>query len=286
MTLLGTLAFFEALQINPFLSLALIAGLVASIASGITGSFIVVKRIVFISGSIAHSVLGGMGLFLWIKRTFYIDWITPLQGAIVAALASALFMSWIKVKYKEREDSIIAALWSTGMALGVIFVALTPGYNVELMNFLFGNILWVSTKDIMTLIALDIAVAAITLIYYKRFQAVCFDEDQGELQGLSTNKIYSILLCMIALSIVLLIQVVGSILVIAILAIPAAVASYYTNKLATMIFLSIGLAMLFTTLGTFISYEWNWPPGATISLTAASIYAITLLIKGKTARSV
>ncbi|NDE82587.1 MAG: metal ABC transporter permease, partial [Chlamydiia bacterium] len=127
MTVLGTLAFFEALQINPFLSLALIAGLVASIASGITGSFIVVKRIVFISGSIAHSVLGGMGLFLWIKRTFYIDWITPLQGAIVAALASALFMSWIKVKYKEREDSIIAALWSTGMALGVIFVALTPG---------------------------------------------------------------------------------------------------------------------------------------------------------------
>ncbi|MEI8328840.1 MAG: metal ABC transporter permease [Chlamydiia bacterium] len=284
MTPLLSIHFFQALHTNPFLILALVAGIVASIASGITGSFIVVKRIVFISGSIAHSVLGGMGFFLWLKRTFHIGWITPLQGAVIAALVSALFMSWVKVQYKEREDTIIAALWSTGMALGVIFVALTPGYNVELMNFLFGNILWVSQEDIITLVVLDIVVAGITLLYYKRFQAVCFDEDQAELQGLSTNHIYSLLLCMIALSIVLLIQVVGSILVIAILAIPAAVASYYTNKLAPMIFVAIGLSMLFTTLGTFLSYELNWPPGATIALTSACVYAATLRKKGRTSR--
>ena len=273
--------FVQGLTQNPFLCFALTAGVFASIASGITGSFIVVKRIVFISGSIAHSVLGGMGLFLWAKRTFSIEWITPLQGAVVAALASALFMSWVRVKYKEREDTIIAALWSTGMALGVIFVTLTPGYNVELMNFLFGNILWVSTNDLITLLLLDLVVACTTFIYYRRFQAVCFDEDQASLQGVSTNKIYSLLLCMIALSIVLLIQVVGSILVIAILAIPAAIAGNYTRTLSNMILLAIALGILLTTLGTYICYELNWPPGATIALTSSVAYATSLVKKRK-----
>ena len=242
MKILASTSFFEALSSNPILILAIIAGFAASIASGITGSFIVVKRIVFISGSIAHSVLGGMGFFLWLRRTFSLGFFTPLQGAIVAALLSALLMSWVRAKYKDREDTNIAVLWSTGMAIGVIFVALTPGYNVELMNFLFGNILWVSYSDIITLVVLDIIVSAVTLLYYKRFQAVCFDEDQTELQGISVNRIYSLLLCMIALSIVLLIQVVGSILVIAILAVPAAVASNYTHKLSRM----MGLAIIFS----------------------------------------
>lgn len=261
---------------NPFIAFALLAGLAASVSSGITGSFIVVKRIVFISGSIAHSVLGGMGLFLWIRRTFDMPFITPLQGAVLAAIASALLMSWVRFKYKQREDTIIATLWSTGMALGVIFVSLTPGYNVELMNFLFGNILWVNQTDIITLFALDILVVAVTVIYFKRFQAVCFDEDQAKLQGISVNKTYSLLLCMIALAIVLLIQVVGSILVIAILAIPAAVASNLTRRLSSMIGLAIIFSMLFTILGTFIAYECNWPPGATIALTSALMYIASI----------
>jgi len=277
MTILATTSFFGALCSNPFLVLAIIAGFAASIASGITGSFIVVKRIVFISGSIAHSVLGGMGFFLWLRRTFSIDFLTPLQGAIVAALLSALLMSWVRAKYKDREDTIIAVLWSTGMAIGVIFVALTPGYNVELMNFLFGNILWVSYRDIITLVILDIIVTGVTILYYKRFQAVCFDEDQAELQGISVNRIYSLLLCMIALSIVLLIQVVGSILVIAILAIPAAVASNYTHKLSRMMGLAIVFSMAFTLIGIYTSYELNWPPGATIALTATAAYTAALL---------
>ncbi|MCX6990645.1 MAG: metal ABC transporter permease [Chlamydiae bacterium] len=277
MTILATTSFFGALSSNPFLVLAIIAGFAASVASGITGSFIVVKRIVFISGSIAHSVLGGMGFFLWLRRTFSIDFLTPLQGAIVAALLSALLMSWVRAKYKDREDTIIAVLWSTGMAIGVIFVALTPGYNVELMNFLFGNILWVSYRDIITLVVLDVIVTGVTLLYYKRFQAVCFDEDQAELQGISVNRIYSLLLCMIALSIVLLIQVVGSILVIAILAIPAAVASNYTHKLSRMMGLAIVFSMAFTLIGIYTSYELNWPPGATIALTATVAYTAALL---------
>ncbi|MBM3207778.1 MAG: metal ABC transporter permease, partial [Chlamydiae bacterium] len=192
--------FFHSLTTNPFIILSLIAGITASITSGITGAFIVVKRIVFISGSIAHSVLGGMGIFLWLKRTYDIDFLTPLQGAAVAAISSALLMSWVKTNFKEREDTIIAALWSTGMAIGVIFIALTPGYNVELMNFLFGNILWVSLQDIITLGILAAIVSVLTFFRFKHFKAVCFDEDQANLQGINSQRTYSLLLCMIALS--------------------------------------------------------------------------------------
>jgi zinc transport system permease protein len=277
MTSLAYINFFEAIVNNPFFVMAIFAGVAASIASGITGSFIVVKRIVFISGSIAHSVLGGMGFFLWLRRTYAINFITPMQGAIIAALASALIMGYVRSKYKEREDTIIAALWSTGMALGVIFIALTPGYNVELMNFLFGNILWATPSDIIMLCILDALVLIMTLFFYKRFQAICFDEDQATLQGISVGKHYSLLLCMIALSIVLLIQVVGSILVIAILAIPAAIAGNFTSKLSKMMILAVAFAIGFTLLGFYISYECNWPPGATISLTAAIAYSAALL---------
>src|SRR5579872_2633789 len=145
-------ALLQAFQTNPFLQFALLAGCAASITSGIIGSYVVVKRIVFISGSIAHSVLGGMGFCLWLKRTYQIDWLDPLHGAIAAALISALLIGWIHLKYREREDTVIAALWSTGMSIGVIFIALTPGYAVELMHFLFGNILWVSRGDIQLLL--------------------------------------------------------------------------------------------------------------------------------------
>src|SRR5438045_3878503 len=117
--------FIEALQANPFLQMALFAGFAASIASGIIGSYVVVKRIVFISGSIAHSVLGGMGVCLWLKRTYGIEWLTPIQGALIAAIVSALLIGWVHLKYRQREDTVIAALWSTGMSIGVVFIALT-----------------------------------------------------------------------------------------------------------------------------------------------------------------
>ena len=127
----------QGLFSHPFMIMSFLAGIAASITSGIVGSYVVVKRIVFISGSIAHSVLGGMGIFLWLKRTYNITWMNPLHGALVAAILSAFLIGWIHLKHKQREDTVIAAIWSTGMAIGVIFVSLTPGYNVELMNFLW-----------------------------------------------------------------------------------------------------------------------------------------------------
>jgi zinc transport system permease protein len=259
--------------------LAVLAGVAASIASGIIGSFVVVKRIVSISGSIAHSVLGGMGLCVFLKSHFGLDFLLPLHGALGAGLLSALLIGWIHLKYKEREDTVIALIWATGMSLGVIFLALTPGYNVELLNFLFGNILWVSKQDMALLAGLDLFILAIVALFYRRFLAICFDEQQALLQGVRVHALYLLLLCLVAVSVVLLIQVVGAILVIAMLAIPAAIASAFTFRLSTMMLIATGLGILFNFLGVYVSYECNWPPGATISLVAAVAYALSLLYK-------
>lgn len=273
------LSFPQALMQNPFLLLAVFAGIAASFASGVIGSFVVVKRIVSISGSIAHSVLGGMGLCVYLNKNFGLDFLLPLHGALGAGLLSALLIGWIHLKYKEREDTIIALIWATGMSLGVIFLALTPGYNVELLNFLFGNILWVSKQDIALLIGLDLFILAIVALFYRRFLAICFDEKQAMLQGLHVHFLYLLLLCLVAVSVVLLIQVVGAILVIAMLAIPAAIASSFTFRLSTMMLIATALGIAFNFLGVYISYECNWPPGATISLVAAGTYALALLYK-------
>lgn len=269
----------EALVTNPFLYMAILAGLAASVASGIMGSFVVIKRIVFISGSISHSVLGGMGFSLWLKRTYGIQWLTPMQGAIIAALVSALIIGWIRIQYREREDTVIAALWSTGMALGVIFIALTPGYNVELIDYLFGNILWVSQSDVHLLLILDLLVLLSVAWLRQRFIAICFDETQAYMQGVSVQFFYLILLCLIALSVVLLIQVVGSILVISMLAIPAAIASSMTHRFSRMLWLAVGLGSFFTLVGTASSYQLNWPPGATIALVSALFYLVNFFTK-------
>lgn len=262
---------------NSFLPMALLAGCAAAVTSGIIGSYVVVKRIVFLSGSIAHSVLGGMGLFLWLKRVHGISILSPLQGALLAALISAFVIGWIHLRYREREDTVIAAIWSTGMAIGVIFISLTPGYNVELMNFLFGNILWVTKSDIHLLLTLDALVLACTLVCYRKFLAVAFDEEQTQLQGVSVKGYYLFLLCLVAISVVVLIEVVGAILVITMLAIPAAIAGSWTKNLKKMMAIAVLLGCLFTGVGLGAAFQLNWPPGATIALVAAVFYLANFL---------
>jgi zinc transport system permease protein len=262
---------------HPFLPFSFLAGIAAAITSGIVGSYVVVKRIVFISGSIAHSVLGGMGFFLWLRRTYDIPWLNPLHGALLAAIVSAFLMGWIHLRHKQREDTVIGAIWSTGMAIGVIFVSLTPGYNVELMNFLFGNILWTSTNDLILLASLAAATILCAKLFHTKFQAVCFDENQALLRGISVTKYYLFLLNLVAISVVILIQVVGAILVIAMLAIPAAIASRLTSRLSSMMGWSIVLGTCVILVGLTLSYFLNWPPGATIALTAAAFYLVSLL---------
>lgn len=266
---------------NPFLFYAYLAGIFSSIAGGIVGSYVVVKRIVFIAGSIAHSVLGGMGLFLYINRTCNLPWLLPIYGAILFAFLSAYLIGYVHLTVKGREDTVIGAIWASGMAIGVIFLSLTPGYNVEVINFLFGNILWTSSKDLYTLLTLDGIVIIISLLFHKRFLAICFDETQARIQGIKTKAIYFLLLSLIAMTVVLLVQVVGAILVIALLSLPPAVANTLTSRLSRMILLAISFSLIFSALGIFAASLLNWPPGATISLVCSLGYLLTWMQRKK-----
>lgn len=272
------ISFWEALYTNPMLLSALIAGFAASIVSGIIGAYVVVKRIVFISGSISHSVLAGIGFSLWLERSKGIDWISPLYGALVAAILSALILGWIYLYYRQREDTVIAALWSIGMAVGVLFISQTPGSNVELANFLVGNILWVSPTDLSVLFGLDLLVFIIVCLLHKRFLAICFDEEQARLQGVHTNALYILLLILTAVAIVLLIQVVGVILVMTMLTIPAAIANIFTASLSRMMVIAVALSSIFCFSGMAAAYHFDWPGGATIALIAGMAYVLSLFV--------
>ncbi len=272
---------FQLFADNIFLQMALWASLLASFASGVIGSFVVVKRIAFIAGSISHSILGGMGLALWLQRTYGILWLDPILGAFAGSIASALLIGWIHLNYRQREDAVIAAIWSTGMAIGVIFLSLTPGTNVELMNFLFGNILWIHTRDLWMLAVLDGLILLLVSLYYRKFLSLCFDEEQALLQGVAVRRLYLLLLSLVAISIVLLIQIIGTILVIALLTIPATVASLFTRRLHVMMGAAALLCALFSFFGLSAAYTLDWPPGATIALLAAAVYLLSLPLKKK-----
>ncbi len=271
------ISFLEALYLNPLLLSAVIAGLASSVVSGIIGSYVVVKRIVFISGSISHSVLGGIGFCLWLERAKGITWISPLEGALLSGILSALIIGWIHLYYRQREDSVIAALWSIGMAIGILFISQTPGFNVELTNFLIGNILWVSKTDLYILFALDLFILLCVACMHKRFLAICFDDEQAALQGLKVKALYLFLLVLIAVSIVLLIQVVGIILVMTMLTIPAAIANLFTSCLSFVMAWAVFISCLLCFSGTALAYHLDWPAGATIALLAGIAYVATLI---------
>ena len=272
---------FQALFNDSFIQMALLGGLLASIAGGTMGSFVVVKRIVFIAGGISHSILAGTSFCLWLQKAHHIAWIGPIHGAFAAAILSALLLGWIHLNYRQREDAIIAAIWSTGMAIGVIFLSLTPGNNAEMMNFLFGNILWVTKKDLLFLGVLNGIILLTISFNYRKFLSICFDEEQAYLRGIHVKRLYMLLLCVIALTIVLLVQVIGTILVIALLTIPATLSALFTRSLSTMIVLATVLSILFSVGGLIGSYFLNWPAGATIALVSAVAYLMALLGKKK-----
>ncbi len=261
--------------------MALWAALLTSIPSGVIGSFVVIKRISFIAGSISHSILGGMGLCLWLQRTQGWLFCDPIFGAFASALGSALLLGWVHLHYRQREDAIIAAIWSTGMAIGMIFLSLTPGNNVELLNYLFGNILFIGNGDLIRLGLLNALILGVVALYYRRFLALCFDEEQALLQGVAVKRLYLLLLSLVAISIVLLMQIIGIVLVIALLTIPATLASLFTHRLWVMMAQAAIFCALFGSLGLFGSFALNWPPGPTIALFAAATYLSLLPLKKK-----
>ena len=260
--------FLTALQHYQFLQTALVAGLLASLACGVTGTYVVVKRIGFLAGGIAHSVLGGMGAALY----FGFD---PLLGALGTALLAALLIGWVKLHWQAQEDTLIGALWAVGMAIGILFISRTPGYNTDLMGFLFGNILLVSRQDLWVMAGLDLLLLAAVGLFYRPFLAVAFDQEFARLRGVPVTAFYLLLLCLVALTVVLLIQVVGLILVIALLTLPAAIAGHYVQTLGRMMLLASLFGAAFTSIGLAVAYAPDLPVGPTIILLAGASYIVS-----------
>jgi zinc transport system permease protein len=272
--------FLEALRDPslPFLRHAFFSGILASLAFGIIGTYVVARRISYIAGAIAHSVLGGIGIGLYLEQRTGSAWLGPLPGAVIAALLSAIIIGLVSLHAKEREDSVIGALWAVGMAVGLLFIARTPGY-VEPMSYLFGNILLLSSADLWLVAGLDLLVAATALLFYHKFLAVCFDEEFARLRGLRTDLYYLLLLCLIALTVVLLLRVVGIVMVIALLTLPAAVAGSFARSLGQMMVLATLFCMAFISAGLVVSYSSDLPSGPTIILIAGGAYLAAMAVR-------
>jgi len=261
-----------------FLRYAVIAGLLSSISFGIAGSYVVVKRISYIAGAISHCVLGGIGAALFIQKNLGITWCTPMLGAMLSALVAAITIGLVSIYSKEREDSVIGALWVLGMAIGILFIAKTPGY-IDPMSYLFGNILMITKQDLWIILLLDIIIVCIGFLFYHTILALCFDEEFAFLRGVKTKVYYIVLLCLIALTIVLLIRIVGIVMVIALLTLPAATSGKFCNKLWQIMVFSTVLCMVYIAGGIAFSYCSDLPTGATIVVFAGVVYLFVILLK-------
>lgn len=268
--------FWEALARHAFLQHALAAGLLASLSAGVVGSFVMARRITYIAGAIAHCVLGGMGAARWLEVVHGLSWASPLAGAVVAALAAAGLIGLVSLRANQREDTLIGAIWAVGMAVGVLFMAATPGYDVDLMGYLFGNILMVGAGDLWLLAALDLLVAGTAWLFYNQLVAVCFDEEFARLRGVRVELFYLLLLGLTALTVVILSMVVGIVLVIALLTLPAATAANFSRGLGQIILMAVGLTMLETTGGLMLSFGPDLPSGALIIVVAGAVYLASL----------
>lgn len=273
--------FFTALNDPnlPFFRYAVIAGLLAAIPFGIIGTYVVVRRISYIAGAISHCMLGGVGMGLYLQKVMGISWFGPLQGAILVALLSAVLLAFVSFFAKQREDSVIGALWSAGMAIGMLFIAKTPGYT-DPMSYLFGNILLITRNDIFFVLMLDIVVVCIVGIFYNKFLAICFDNEFAYLRGVRTHWLYLVLLCLTALTIVLLVRIVGIVMVIALLTLPAAIAGNFATSIRQMMIIAILLCAIFILSGLSISYQLDLPSGPVIITIAAAVYlAVSIGLK-------
>lgn len=261
----------EAILNYTFLQNAIIASILASIVCGIIGEIIVEKKLVMMSGGIAHTAYGGVGLG-------YLLGFEPIIGAIIFSILAAIGIGVVKKKNVANSDIIIALFWSLGMALGIIFIGLIPGYPPDINSYLFGNILSVTKSDLLIMLIMTIIVIASTVIFYNHWKVYLFDEEFAKVLGLKTNLFNYVLLILIALTIVVLIRVAGIILVIALLSAPAAISALFSKNLKNRMLLSILIGIVFSFCGIWISYELDVSSGATIIILLTSIYFILNLL--------
>lgn len=255
-----------------FLLYALLGGLLASISCGIIGSFVVIKKIEYIAGGIAHAVLAGMGI-----AYFFHD--SPLIGAIIAAIICSLLIGFINTKYKKYDQTIISILWATGMAIGIVFISQTKGYTTDLMTYLFGNILLLTKENLYLLLFLNLGIVVLLTLFYKQMTFSIFDPEFAKQRGIFIGFFTQLLLFFVALTVVSVMQVVGLILTIALLSIPVAISMQFCRFLSRIMISSIFIGALATFFGLFISYQSNLPSGSMIIILLSCLFFFTLFFK-------
>lgn len=266
------MAVIEAFFRYGFLQNALLAALLAGVISGIVGVIIVEKRMVMMSGGIAHTAYGGVGLG-------YLLGFSPLLGAVGVSLAAALGIGALRRRGGERTDVLISLFWSLGMAVGIVSVALAPGYTADLNTYLFGNILTIGGSDLLLMGGLTLLVVLLFIAFFEDLRAYLFDETFAAVSGLRVRVLEYLLLAAVALTVVVLLRVTGIMLAIALLTAPAATAGMLTRRLLPRILLASALSAAFGIVGLILSFYLNIPSGATVVGVAVIVYFITMLVK-------
>ncbi|MCL2704770.1 MAG: metal ABC transporter permease [Spirochaetaceae bacterium] len=272
---------FIAALLNPSVPLvwyAVLAGLISSIAFGMIGTYVVVKRTTYIAGAISHAALAGIGFALFLKEVYGIMWFTPLLGGILSSVIAALIISGITIKANERSDTAIGIIWAIGMAIGMLFIFKTPGYG-DPMSYLFGNILLISKNDLYLIVVLDVVIVAIIILFYRQFLAICFDEEFSRVRGLNTILYETILNILIAVTVVLMVSIVGIVMVIAFLTIPPAASGLFLKKLWKVMTLSVVICASITFIGLAASFVLDMPSGPVTIICAVILYVIFLICK-------
>lgn len=250
-----------------FLRNAVVAGLLASVLCGVVGTFVVVKRLVFLAGGVAHAAFGGLGFCYFLG-------VDPRLGAVGAAVISALALANPGSGRGRSHDARIGILWAVGMALGVVFIYKLPGYAPNLMAYLFGNILTVRESDVLLTLGVTLVVAALVALYFKESVALAFDEEFAAVQGVPVRAARIVLMLLTALSVVFLLQLVGIVLVIALLTIPPVIALRFARSFGAVVGLSIAIGVVMTQGGLALSYLYDLPSGPAIVLLGAALLVV------------
>ena len=278
------LDFFRDAPHVPFIVTALVAVVLAATAAGVTGSLVVVRRSTYLAGAVSHCVLAGLGLARLLQRRFGVEWLTPTGGALLAAVGAALLLARLTARGGQRTDTALSVIWTGGTALGVTFIALTPGYQEDLMSYLFGSIMLVPWDELVWMAALNVVTLATVFACYNRFLAISFNEELARLRGVRTARYEVVCQVLTALTVVLLVRVVGIVLAIALLTLPAATAGMLTRRLDRMMLLAAGIWVAAGVLGLALSYAPGLPPGATIVEVALVVYVAVLALTRRPGR--
>lgn len=267
---------------SPLARYAFVATLLGALASGLLSPYVAARRLNLIAGTLSHTLLGAIGLALWLQSAWAITWAEPLYISLIFALIAALVLSITHIYYQDRQDSLMAILWSSGMSLGVLFSSIAPSGSGALSDYLFGTILWTSSTQLMWLGLMNMILVVVVWSLYKLLLLACFDPEHLTIQRVRFHLIYTFLILLIALVVVVLMQTMGVLVAMTLLSTPALIASSLTRNFQQLHQLSVGISVILAMMGFIVAAIYDLPAGAVIALIAVATYTALILIQSIT----